>query len=117
MSRQKSSFDVDKHEFLCPLCQRLSNTVLPLVAPLANYAALLEQVEPTSPELPSVSMETWDAALSAVSRLAVSTKSNVLYSNLSFTRTKVSTFSVKCWEKELSSWKIFRTIRKLHYAS
>ena len=26
-----SSFDVRRQEFLCPLCQRLSNTVIPLV--------------------------------------------------------------------------------------
>lgn len=32
--RQPSSFNVDKHEFLCPLCECLSNTVLPLLPPL-----------------------------------------------------------------------------------
>lgn len=32
--RHPASFDVDKHEFLCPLCECLSNTVLPLVPPL-----------------------------------------------------------------------------------
>lgn len=34
--RHPSSFDVDKQEFLCPLCECLSNTVLPLVPPLNN---------------------------------------------------------------------------------
>lgn len=32
--RHPASFDVDKQEFLCPLCECLSNTVLPLVPPL-----------------------------------------------------------------------------------
>lgn len=32
--RHPTSFDVDKQEFLCPLCECLSNTVLPLVPPL-----------------------------------------------------------------------------------
>lgn len=31
--RQNNVFDVSKHEFLCPLCQCLSNTVIPLVPP------------------------------------------------------------------------------------
>ncbi|XP_066999318.2 E3 ubiquitin-protein ligase UBR2 isoform X2 [Anabrus simplex] len=34
--RQPASFDVEKQEFLCPLCECLSNTVLPLVPPLAS---------------------------------------------------------------------------------
>ncbi|XP_024945572.1 E3 ubiquitin-protein ligase UBR2 isoform X2 [Cephus cinctus] len=29
--RQPASFDVEKHEYLCPLCECLSNTVLPLL--------------------------------------------------------------------------------------
>ena len=32
--RQPVSFDVEKREFLCPLCECLSNTILPLVPPL-----------------------------------------------------------------------------------
>ncbi|XP_048517590.1 E3 ubiquitin-protein ligase UBR2 isoform X2 [Dendroctonus ponderosae] len=34
--RHPSSFDVDKQEFLCPLCECLSNTVLPVVPPLTK---------------------------------------------------------------------------------
>lgn len=34
--RHPASFDVDKQEFLCPLCECLSNTVLPLVPPLSS---------------------------------------------------------------------------------
>lgn len=32
--RQPASFDVEKHEYLCPLCEGLSNTVMPLIPPL-----------------------------------------------------------------------------------
>jgi E3 ubiquitin-protein ligase UBR2 len=32
--RHPASFDIDKQEFLCPLCECLSNTVLPLIPPL-----------------------------------------------------------------------------------
>nr|XP_023026641.1 E3 ubiquitin-protein ligase UBR2-like [Leptinotarsa decemlineata] len=34
--RHPASFDIDKQEFLCPLCECLSNTVLPLL-PSLNY--------------------------------------------------------------------------------
>lgn len=34
--RQPASFDVEKSEFLCPLCECLNNTVLPLVPPLGT---------------------------------------------------------------------------------
>ncbi|XP_011302105.1 E3 ubiquitin-protein ligase UBR2 [Fopius arisanus] len=34
--RQPASFDVEKHEYLCPLCECLSNTVLPLLPSLAT---------------------------------------------------------------------------------
>ncbi|CAL1294338.1 unnamed protein product [Larinioides sclopetarius] len=31
-----TSFDVEKKEFLCPLCERLSNSVIPLIPPLST---------------------------------------------------------------------------------
>lgn len=34
--RQPSSFDVEKNEFVCPLCECLSNTVLPLIPALGT---------------------------------------------------------------------------------
>lgn len=34
--RHPASFDIDKQEYLCPLCECLSNTVLPLVPPLGT---------------------------------------------------------------------------------
>lgn len=39
--RHPSSFDVDKQEFLCPLCECLSNTVLPLVPSLSKIQSSL----------------------------------------------------------------------------
>lgn len=35
--RQPASFDVEKNEFLCPLCECLNNTVLPLIPPLGSF--------------------------------------------------------------------------------
>lgn len=36
--RQHLSFDVDRQEFLCPLCECLSNSVLPLIPPVSSVA-------------------------------------------------------------------------------
>ncbi|XP_065213791.1 E3 ubiquitin-protein ligase UBR2 [Planococcus citri] len=36
--RQPISFDVEKNEFLCPLCESLNNTVLPVLPPLKNMS-------------------------------------------------------------------------------
>ncbi|XP_015515354.1 E3 ubiquitin-protein ligase UBR2 [Neodiprion lecontei] len=35
-TRQPASFDIDKQEYLCPLCECLSNTILPLLPPLGS---------------------------------------------------------------------------------
>lgn len=35
--RQPASFDVEKNEFLCPLCECLNNTVLPLIPALGSF--------------------------------------------------------------------------------
>ncbi|XP_046748290.1 E3 ubiquitin-protein ligase UBR2 [Diprion similis] len=35
-ARQPASFDIEKLEYLCPLCECLSNTVLPLLPPLGS---------------------------------------------------------------------------------
>ncbi|XP_043205859.1 E3 ubiquitin-protein ligase UBR2-like [Amphibalanus amphitrite] len=46
-----SSFDVQRHEFLCPLCLRLSNTVIPVVAewggaaPVPAAAATVDHID------------------------------------------------------------------------
>ncbi|CAL7936397.1 unnamed protein product [Xylocopa violacea] len=54
--RQPASFDVEKHEYLCPLCECLSNTVLPLLPPLRT-------LQPTPQNLPEVDFGTWLEAL------------------------------------------------------
>nr|CAD7425225.1 unnamed protein product [Timema monikensis] len=54
--RQPTSFDVDKHEFLCPLCECLSNTVLPLIPPLGSLRQSRSSAQ-------SLKFETWIKAL------------------------------------------------------
>ncbi|XP_032673468.1 E3 ubiquitin-protein ligase UBR2 [Odontomachus brunneus] len=50
--RQPASFDAENHEYLCPLCECLSNTVLLLVPPLG-------MLQPTPKKQPDISFETW----------------------------------------------------------
>ncbi|XP_076276967.1 ubr1 ubiquitin ligase [Lasioglossum baleicum] len=50
--RQPASFDVEKHEYLCPLCECLSNTVLPLLPPLGILQA-------TPQNLPQLDFSAW----------------------------------------------------------
>ena len=33
----RSNYSVNKQEYLCPICQRLSNSVLPIAPPLTKY--------------------------------------------------------------------------------
>lgn len=51
-SRQQASFDAENHEYLCPLCECLSNTVLLLVPPLG-------MLQPTPEPQPDISFDTW----------------------------------------------------------
>lgn len=51
--RQPVSFDIEKEEFLCPLCESLSNTVLPLLQPLTN---IMPTKQPVDQE---VSFDSW----------------------------------------------------------
>lgn len=44
--RHPASFDIEKHEFLCPLCECLSNTVLPLLPPLSDLQPLKSIQQP-----------------------------------------------------------------------
>ena len=55
-----SSFDVDKLEFLCPLCECLSNTILPLLPPLGS----LQSKPPENP----ISFRDWLACISLTVR-------------------------------------------------
>ncbi|XP_039295359.1 E3 ubiquitin-protein ligase UBR2 [Nilaparvata lugens] len=43
--RHPTSFDVEKNEFLCPLCECLNNTVLPLIPPLGTFQQPTPSVE------------------------------------------------------------------------
>ena len=52
--RQSASFDVERHEFLCPLCKSLSNTVLPI---LPNRSA--SSVRPSGSEAGQADMSIW----------------------------------------------------------
>jgi E3 ubiquitin-protein ligase UBR2 len=53
--RQPTSFDVEKQEYLCPLCECLSNTVLPLVPPLGT----LQQPQSNQHAQENITFETW----------------------------------------------------------
>ncbi|XP_034933670.1 E3 ubiquitin-protein ligase UBR2 [Chelonus insularis] len=57
--RQPASFDVEKQEYLCPLCECLSNTVLPLLPPLAL-------LQPTESNKCNIDFETWLNALQLI---------------------------------------------------
>lgn len=62
--RHPASFNIDKQEFLCPLCECLSNTVLPLVPPLGSIVDGAEQkVE--------VAFDTWLNAMEELVRKTV----------------------------------------------
>ncbi|XP_046835052.1 E3 ubiquitin-protein ligase UBR2 [Vespa crabro] len=66
--RQPASFDVEKHEYLCPLCECLSNTVLPLLPPLGVL-----QSRPQNQ--PNLTFEMWLEAM----RLTLDCKTNARY--------------------------------------
>ncbi|KZC07599.1 E3 ubiquitin-protein ligase UBR2 [Dufourea novaeangliae] len=57
--RQPASFDVEKNEYLCPLCECLSNTVLPLLPPLGI-------LQPTSQNQPELDFSTWVEGLRVI---------------------------------------------------
>lgn len=59
--RQPTSFDVEKNEFLCPLCECLSNTALPLVPALSSI-----QVTPPTENAEVIVHMDFDAWLSIV---------------------------------------------------
>lgn len=56
--RHPASFDVEKQEFLCPLCECLSNTVLPLIPSLGSM-----HPEPSEGARSELSFDKWLAAL------------------------------------------------------
>ena len=63
-TRHPTSFDVEKSEFLCPLCRSLSNTVIPLIP---QYH-LLQKLPPGEDKLAwADDMLNWGTEASAVS--------------------------------------------------
>ncbi|KAG8196917.1 hypothetical protein JTE90_027621 [Oedothorax gibbosus] len=58
-----TSFDVEKNEFLCPLCERLSNSVIPLIPPLSTLTP--PSVLASGPV--ELSMDEWIKVMKAVS--------------------------------------------------
>lgn len=50
--RQPAGFDAENHEYLCPLCECLSNTILLVAPPLG-------MLQPTPEEQPDISFEKW----------------------------------------------------------
>ncbi|XP_075234618.1 ubr1 ubiquitin ligase [Lycorma delicatula] len=50
--RHPASFDVEKNEFLCPLCECLNNTVLPLIPPLGVF-------QPASQPVDDLNFDNW----------------------------------------------------------
>ncbi|OXU27651.1 hypothetical protein TSAR_014521 [Trichomalopsis sarcophagae] len=59
--RQPASFDVEKHEYLCPLCECLSNTVLPVLPSLGT-------LQPTPADQPDLSFDRWLDIMSALTK-------------------------------------------------
>lgn len=43
--RQPISFDIEKQEFLCPLCESLNNSILPVLQPLTNILSPMPIIE------------------------------------------------------------------------
>ncbi|XP_022906723.2 E3 ubiquitin-protein ligase UBR2 [Onthophagus taurus] len=46
--RHPASFDIEKQEFLCPLCECLSNTAIPLLPSLTNFHSPSKEGEPVN---------------------------------------------------------------------
>ncbi|XP_012287219.1 E3 ubiquitin-protein ligase UBR2 [Orussus abietinus] len=57
--RQPASFDVEKHEYLCPLCECLSNTVLPLLPAMGT-------IQPSTSNQEEMGFSEWLQSLRAI---------------------------------------------------
>lgn len=56
-----TSFDVEKNEFLCPLCERLSNTVIPIIPPLSTLIPSSLTIKPAE-----ISIDDWLSSIKKV---------------------------------------------------
>ncbi|XP_014224487.1 E3 ubiquitin-protein ligase UBR2 [Trichogramma pretiosum] len=59
--RQPNSFDIEKSEYLCPLCECLSNTILPVLPTLAI-------IQPTVQSQREISFDRWLEIMQAVAK-------------------------------------------------
>ena len=66
--RQPAPFDVEKQEFLCPLCECLSNTVLPLIPSLDSLQS--EEESHVNVEK-NITFDEWIRGLRSVLKLKV----------------------------------------------
>ena len=66
--RQNLSIDIEKYEFLCPLCESLCNSALPLLPTVMSglHAANKIKSENQSTEEPVMSLDTWLKGLNTV---------------------------------------------------
>ncbi|XP_069985814.1 E3 ubiquitin-protein ligase UBR2 isoform X10 [Penaeus vannamei] len=63
--RQNLSFDIDKSEYLCPLCEALCNTALPLLPSVTTTAVNLRSQDPPS-ATPTISLTDWIKGLQTI---------------------------------------------------
>ena len=65
-NRHPPSFDVDKNEFLCPLCRTISNTVIPIIPQFHLLQPTLrptQEIDAEAAESPSLKFSEWLDAL------------------------------------------------------
>ncbi|XP_043277613.1 E3 ubiquitin-protein ligase UBR2 [Venturia canescens] len=67
--RQLASFDVEEFEYLCPLCECLSNTVLPLLPALGT-------IRPTETDEADMDFETWLKAMRIILEYSTTASKN-----------------------------------------
>lgn len=58
--RHNTSFDINKHEFLCPLCESITNTAIPLLPP---FSSLVSEAVSCSSQVTVISFDEWLSAL------------------------------------------------------
>ncbi|XP_042869972.1 E3 ubiquitin-protein ligase UBR2-like isoform X5 [Penaeus japonicus] len=63
--RQNLSFDIEKSEYLCPLCEALCNTALPLLPSVTATAVNLRNQDPQS-ATPTISLTDWIKGLQTI---------------------------------------------------
>ncbi|XP_012250571.1 E3 ubiquitin-protein ligase UBR2 [Athalia rosae] len=83
--RQPASFDVEKQEYLCPLCECLSNTVLPLLPPLGTLQTSVNSKQ-------DIDFSVWLQAL----KVTLSCKVKVTHGVIEYTETSHDLYCRYC---------------------